>query len=349
MERGKRPFAAGRKWRRRRCDSSWRAEEAEFVFPGPNRAVGARGLGPGRGLKGRGASMGEGEWGREAPGRSGRWADLWGWRAGVLGPGRGYDRDWCPPNPQRERPVTRHEAAAGAGVREGLHSARLQQWHPLQFQTSSPAELENRVRSRAPRTCARPGRRRGARLGGAGHRGPGPGLCQDGSGKQDPGSGAGGMRPSAGPGDLTMARAGIGTLPSSPPPPGLVTTVMRRLIPDPPGHHTSACCVSCISQPHHAKEITIIRVTGVRPLVLVYYSGAVLGTAGRPSRTLRNTSDAWRSGHGNNLRRRPSTGFFCCYRWEPTFCWPVGQNCHQNVGPLGGLARRKGCFSFLQT
>lgn len=45
------------------------------------------------------------------------------------------------------------------------------------------------------------------------------GLCQDGSGKQ---AGVGSRRneADAGPGDLTMARAGIGTLPSSPPHPG---------------------------------------------------------------------------------------------------------------------------------
>ena len=127
----KRPFAAGRKWRRRRCDSSWRAEEAGSCFPGRTGLWGGAGPGPGRELKGRGASMGEGEWGRGALGRSGRWVGLRGWRAVVLSPGRGYDRGWCPPNPQRGPSCPRHEAAAGAGVREGLHSARLQQWHPL--------------------------------------------------------------------------------------------------------------------------------------------------------------------------------------------------------------------------
>lgn len=35
------------------------------------------------------------------------------------------------PNSQSGGSCPRHEAAAGAGVREGLHSARLQQWHPL--------------------------------------------------------------------------------------------------------------------------------------------------------------------------------------------------------------------------
>lgn len=40
-------------------------------------------------------------------------------------------RGWCPPTPQRGPSCPRHEAAAGAGVREGVHSARLQQWHTL--------------------------------------------------------------------------------------------------------------------------------------------------------------------------------------------------------------------------
>lgn len=67
----------------------------------------------------------------EASGCLGRRVGLRGGRAGVLGPGRGSDRGWCPPNPQRGRSCPRHEAAAGAGVWEGIHSARLQQWHTL--------------------------------------------------------------------------------------------------------------------------------------------------------------------------------------------------------------------------
>lgn len=39
----------------------------------------------------------------------------------------------------------RHEAAAGAGVRKGIHSARLQQWHTLPVPDQVPAELENRI------------------------------------------------------------------------------------------------------------------------------------------------------------------------------------------------------------
>lgn len=75
--------------------------------------------------------MDEGEWGGEPLGCFGRWVGLRGWRVEVLAPGRGSDRGWCPPNPQRGLSSPRHEAAAGAGVREGLHSARLQQWHSL--------------------------------------------------------------------------------------------------------------------------------------------------------------------------------------------------------------------------
>lgn len=66
-----------------------------------------------------------------------------------------------------------------------------------QFQTKFPAELENRVRSRAPRTCSGARATVGCGSGrGRAQQGPGPGLCQEGAGKQDPVSGAGGMRPS---------------------------------------------------------------------------------------------------------------------------------------------------------
>ena len=66
-----------------------------------------------------------------------------------------------------------------------------------QFQTKFPAELENRVRSRAPRTCARPGRRRSAGLGGAEHsRGLGQGCARRGLVSKTRRRGAGGMRPS---------------------------------------------------------------------------------------------------------------------------------------------------------
>ena len=47
--------------------------------------------------------------------------------------------------------------------------------------------------------------------------------------------------------------------------------------------------------------------------------GAVLGTADRPSPNLEKHRVVHGSGQGNNLRTRPSTGFLCCYRWEPTF------------------------------
>lgn len=42
------------------------------------------------------------------------------------------------PNSQSGGSCPRHEAAAGAGVREGVHSARLQQWHPLSVPDQVP-------------------------------------------------------------------------------------------------------------------------------------------------------------------------------------------------------------------
>lgn len=91
----------------------------------------------------------------EALGRFGRWVGLGGWRAGVLGPGRGSD-PWLvsPPNPQRAGPVLamRPQQAPVSGkvfIQRDYSSGTR-----CQFQTKFPAELENRVRRLASRTCS---------------------------------------------------------------------------------------------------------------------------------------------------------------------------------------------------
>lgn len=66
----------------------------------------------------------------EALGVFGRWVAPKGWRAGEPALGRPSDPVSCP-NSQSGGSCPRHEAAASAGVREGVHSARLQQRHAL--------------------------------------------------------------------------------------------------------------------------------------------------------------------------------------------------------------------------
>lgn len=116
-------------------DSSWSGRGGGSVFPGPNRAVGgARGLGRGGSRRAVVPAWVKGPGGL---GRSGRWADLWGWRAGVLGPQK--DRDWCPPNPQRGPSCPRHEASQQAPVSGKVFIQRdYSSGTRCQFQTKFP-------------------------------------------------------------------------------------------------------------------------------------------------------------------------------------------------------------------
>lgn len=156
-----------------------------------------------------------------------------------------------PPEPAARRSCPRHEAAAGAGVREGIHSARLQQWHTVP------------VPDQVPRGAGEPGTQTGIphllwgegeglfRDGGSMGR-PGPAQClaalgrgrqrrslgQKRATKQDTMLGGGRVRPSPRCDDLielcgAQCRESVPSHPSSSllpphPHPGLLTAVMRN-------------------------------------------------------------------------------------------------------------------------
>lgn len=188
----------------------------------------------------------------EALGRFGPWVGLGGWRAGVLGPGRGSD-PWLvsPPNPQRAGPVLamRPQQAPVSGkvfIQRDYSSGTR-----CQFQTKFPAELENRVRRLASRTCSGARERGSSGMGGVwADTGPAQCLAALGRGrqrrslgqkratKQDTMLGGGRVRPSPRCDDLielcgAQCRKSVPSHPSSSllpphPHPGLLTAVMRN-------------------------------------------------------------------------------------------------------------------------